>query len=128
MQRPAFTATALIDGRRNPDHDSVELNLVDAKGNTQNVVLGGASAGHVLGAIMLKRMPDPTTDFRLNESIPLAAITPFMLDTGQAGLRMLVSKNEAIDFVIMPADVMGIKKAIDFLAASVAPAAVGPAT
>ena len=126
MQRPAFTATALISGRRNPDHQSVELNLIDAKGNTQNVTLGGSSVGHIISAMLLKRMPDPATDFYLNESIPLAAVAPFRLDTGQAGLRMFVSKTEAIDFVFTPADVMAIKTAIDFLVTSIAPAATGP--
>lgn len=127
MQRPAFTATALITGRRNPDHDSVELNLVDAKGNTQNITLGGSSAGHVLGAMLLKRMPDPSTDFHLNESIPLAAVAPFRLDTGQAGLRMFVSKTEAIDFVFAPGDIMAVKKAVDFLVSSIAPVATSSA-
>ena len=126
MQRPAFTATALINGRRNPDTDSVELNLVDTKGNTQNIVLGGSSAGHVLGAMLIKRMPDPATDFHLNEAIPLAGAAPFRLDSGQAGLRMFVSKNEAIDFVFAPGDIMVLKNAVDFLLASVAPAAATP--
>ena len=126
MQRPNFTATALINGRRNPDHGSVELNLVDAKGNTQNMVLADSSAGHVLAAILLKRMPDPSTDFYLNESIPLAGVAPFRLDTGQLGLRMFVSKTEAIDFVFPPNDVMVLKQAVDFLVTSVAPANTVP--
>jgi hypothetical protein len=127
MQRPTFTATALVNGRRNPDHGSVELNLIDAKGNTQNLVLADSSAGHVLGAILLKRMPDPSTDFYLNESIPLAGLAPFKLDTGQGGLRMFVSKTEAIDFVFPANDILMIKQAVDFLAGMLAPVAASPA-
>lgn len=127
MQRPTFTATALVNGRRNPDHGSVELNLIDAKGNTQNLVLADSSAGHVLGAILHKRMPDPATDFYLNESIPLAGLAPFKLDTGQGGLRMFVSKTEAIDFVFPANDILMIKQAVDFLAGMLAPVAASPA-
>ena len=126
MQRPTFTATALVNGRRNPEHGSVELNLIDAKGNTQNLVLADSSAGHVLGAMLLKRMPDPTTDFYLDESIPLAGVAPFKLDTGQSGLRMFVSKTEAIDFVFAASDIMALKNAVDFLASSIAPVVVAP--
>ena len=127
MQRPTFTATALVNGRRNPDHGSVELNLIDAKGNTQNLVLADSSAGHVLAAILLKRMPDPSTDFYLNESIPLAGVAPFKLDSGQGGLRLFVSKTEAIDFVFPANDILMIKQAVDFLAGMLAPVAVAPA-
>ncbi len=127
MQRPTFTATAVVNGRRNPDHGSVELNLIDAKGNTQNLVLADSSAGHVLGAILHKRMPDPATDFYLNESIPLAGLAPFKLDTGQGGLRMFVSKTEAIDFVFPANDILMIKQAVDFLAGMLAPVAASPA-
>ena len=127
MQRPTFTATAVVNGRRNPDHGSVELNLIDAKGNTQNLVLADSSAGHVLGAILHKRMPDPSTDFYLTESIPLAGLAPFKLDTGQGGLRMFVSKTEAIDFVFPANDILMIKQAVDFLAGMLAPVAASPA-
>lgn len=106
MKRPSFNAVALESGRRDPETRGLELNLVDAKGHSQNVVLTPEAVAQVLAAVFQKRMEDPTKDFYLDESIPLAGIGYFSLPEGHVGLRMYINKYEVFDLVFAP-DVQG---------------------
>ena len=121
MQRPTFTATAVMNARRNSEAGNMELNLIDAKGNTQNLVLDNVAVGHVLTAILQKTSSDGKPPaFYLNESIPLHTLAPFRLPT-HAGLRMFIDPVSVIDFVFDPQHVATLKQMIDDLAAQPAP-------
>ena len=102
MKRPSFNAVALESGRRDAETRGVELNLIDAKGNSQNVVLSAEAIAQVLASLFQKRMEDPTKDFFLDESIPLAGIGYFSLPDGHAGLRMYINKYEVFDVSFAP--------------------------
>lgn len=118
MQRPTFTATAVIDARRNPDKNQMELNLVDAKGNTQNLILDNVAVGHVLAAIMQKTSSSGNTpEFYFNESIPLHSLVTFRVP-GYAGLRMHISPDSVIDFVFDEPYVARLKAMVDDFAAA----------
>lgn len=123
MQRPTFTATAIIDARRNPDKNQMEFNLIDARGNTQNLILDNDAAGHMLAAILQKTPADgkpPALIF--NESIPAHSIVPFRIPQ-YAGLRIHIDPTSVIDFVFDEQHVATLKAAIDAFAAQGAPAA-----
>ena len=113
MQRPTFTATAVIDARRNPDKNNIEFNLIDAKGNTQNLVLDNAAVGHVLAAILQKSQGDGgVPEIHLNESIPLYSLSSFNM-ADYAGLRMYINPTSVIDFSFANSDFPAIKAAVD---------------
>ena len=123
MQRPTFTATAVMNARRNPDAASIEFNLVDAKGNTQNLILDNVAVGHVLTAILQKTGSDGKPPaLYMNESIPLHSLAPFRLPT-HAGLRMYIDPASVIDFVFDPQHVATLRSMLDDLAAQPVPAA-----
>ncbi len=118
MQRPTFTATAVMDARRNGENGSMELNLIDAKGNTQNLVLDNAAISHVLAAILQKSKANgDVPEVFLNESIPLHEMRTFRLP-GYAGLRMFISPTSVIDFLLEEQHVSSLKQVVDDLAAS----------
>ena len=121
MKRPSFSAVALESGRRDPETRSLELNLMDAKGNSQNVVLSEAAIGQVLAAVFQKRMEDPTKDFYLDESIPLAGIGYFDLPEGHAGLRLYLNKHEVFDVVFSPEIQAELHEAFSYIAKRSAP-------
>ncbi len=97
MKRPSFNAVAVESARRDPDAMTLELNLIDAKGNSQNLVLSQQAVSHVLGAVFQKRLPDMRTDFRVDEALPLAGLYTFELPDGGTGLRLLLNRAEAFD-------------------------------
>ena len=120
MQRPTFTATAVMDARRNGENGSMELNLVDAKGNTQNIVLDSVAVGHVLAAILQKSAgAGGLPEFYMNESIPLHSIGTFRLPE-HAGLRMYINPTSVIDFVFSQEYVATLKNVVDRFAAPAA--------
>ena len=120
MQRPTFTATAVIDARRNSEKNQMEFNLVDAKGNPQNLILDNVAVGHVLAAIMQKTSgPDKLPEFHFNESIPLHTLGTFRLP-GYGGLRMFISPDSVIDFVFDEQYVATLKTVVDKFAAPAA--------
>ena len=122
MQRPTFTATGVIDARRVPEKGAMEFNLVDAKGNTQNLVLDNVAVSHVLAAILQKSHGSgPLPEVHLNESIPLHSLGTFRLPE-HAGLRMYISPQSVIDFVFAPEYVATLKNVVDRFAAAPAPA------
>jgi hypothetical protein len=116
MKRPSFNAVALESGRRDVETRGMELNLLDAKGNTQNVVLSEAAIGQVLAAVFQKRMQDPTKDFFLDESIPLAGIGSFSLPTGHTGLRLYLNRHEVFDVSFAPEVQRELHEAFRFIA------------
>ena len=110
MQRPTFTATAVIEARRNAEQNTMEVNLVDAKGNTQNLILDNVAAGHLLAAMLQKTTgSDNLPEIHLNESIPLYQAATFRLP-GYAGLRMYVNPRSVIDFVFAEEYFDGLKQ------------------
>ncbi|MBL8384945.1 MAG: hypothetical protein JNM90_17805 [Burkholderiales bacterium] len=115
MKRPSFSAVAVESARRDPDARSLELNLVDAKGNSQNITLSTAAISHVLGAVFQKRMADPTKDFFLDEAIPLAGIGTFELPTGHTGLRLYLSQQEVFDVAFAPETQTELREAFRYL-------------
>ncbi len=116
MKRPTFSATAVVNARRDPDQRSLELNLVDAKGNEQNVVLSQLAVTHVLGAVFNKRMQDPSKDFYADEAIPLAGIATFALPNGHVGLRLYLNPQEVFDVTFAPEVQRELKGAFKVLA------------
>ena len=116
MKRPAFNAVAVESARRDPDARSLELNLADGKGNSQNVTLSNTAITQVLGAVFQKRMQDPTKDFFLDESIPLAGLGTFSLPSGHLGLRLYLNPNEVFDVVFAPEMQRELQDAFRFLA------------
>ena len=123
MQRPTFTATAVMNARRNAEVGSLELNLIDAKGNTQNLVLDNVAASHVLAALLQKSTGDSALpEFHLNESIPLHSVGTFRIGD-HAGLRMYVNPTAVVDFVFEGSFVGKLKDIVDKFAAT--PAAAG---
>ena len=121
MKRPSFSAVALESGRRDAETRSLELNLIDAKGNSQNVVLSPEAIAQVLASVFQKRMEDPTKDFFLDESIPLAGIGYFSLPEGHVGLRMYINKYEVFD-VSFAAEVQGsLHESFSYIAKRSAP-------
>ena len=121
MKRPSFNAVALESGRRDPESRSLELNLIDAKGNSQNVVLSPEAIGQVLASVFQKRMEDPTKDFFLDESIPLAGIGYFSLPEGHVGLRMYINKYEVFDLAFAPENQATLHEVFSYIAKRSAP-------
>ena len=91
-------------------------NLVDGKGNSQNITLSNTAITHLLGAVFQKRMQDPTKDFFLDEAIPLAGLASFELPSGHTGLRMHLNQQEVFDVVFAPDVQRGLSKVFRFLA------------
>lgn len=111
MQRPTFTATAVMDARRNGENGSMELNLVDAKGNTQNLVLDSVAVGHILTAMLQKSKADgELPEIYLNESIPLVGMSTFRVQQ-HVGLRMYINPTSVIDFVFL-SEYQGVIKGV----------------
>ncbi len=116
MQRPTFTATAVMSARRNPEKNAMELNLVDANGNTQNLVLDSVAAGHVLAAMLQKSTgTNNLPEVYLNETIPLFGVATFNLPE-HAGLRMFINPTSMIDFSFERSFAAQIKGVVDKLA------------
>lgn len=116
MQRPTFTATAVMSARRNPEKNAMELNLIDANGNTQNLVLDNVAAGHVLAAMLQKSTgTNNLPEVYLNEAIPLFGVATFTLPE-HAGLRMFINPTSVIDFSFERSFAAQIKSAVDKLA------------
>jgi hypothetical protein len=125
MKRPSFSAVALESGRRDPETRSLELNLMDAKGNSQNVVLSPEAIAQVLASVFQKRMEDPTKDFFVDESIPLAGIGYFSLPEGHVGLRLYMNKYEVFDVSFAP-EVQGtLHESFSYIANRSAPKSAG---
>ena len=116
MKRPSFNAVAVESARRDPDARSLELNLVDGKGNSQNLTLSNTAITHLLGAVFQKRMQDPTKDFFLDEAIPLAGLASFELPSGHTGIRMHLNQQEVFDVVFAPDVQQGLREVFRFLA------------
>lgn len=116
MKRPSFNAVAVESARRDPQARSLEVNLVDAKGNTQNIVLGNDAITHLLGAVFQKRMADPTKDFFLDESIPIVGLGTFKLPSGHTGLRLYLNPMEVFDVSFAPDVQRELQVAFEFLA------------
>ena len=116
MKRPSLNAVAVESARRDPESRSLELNLVDAKGNSQNITLSNAAITDVLGAVFQKRMQDPGKDFFLDEAIPLAGIGTFELPSGHVGLRLYLNPHEVFDVSFAPEVQRGLRDAFRFLA------------
>ena len=93
---------AVESARRDPDTRSLEVNLIDERGNSQNIHLSNAAITHLLGAVFQKRMADPSKDFFLDESIPISGLGVFDLPTGHVGLRLYLNPQEVFDVVFAP--------------------------
>ena len=123
MKRPSFHAAAVENARRDPEARTLEVNLKDGKGNTQNLVLSNEAVNGILAAVFQKRMEDPTRDFFLDESIPLAGIGTFRLPGGEVGLRLYLNSYEVFDVSFAPEVQQTLKDAFRHLAEiAVAPA------
>lgn len=116
MKRPTFSATAVVNARRDPEQRSLELNLVDAKGNEQNVVLSNLAVTHVLGAVFNKRMHDTSIDFFADEAIPLAGLGVFNLPNGHIGLRLHLNPQEVFDVTFAPETQRELRRVFKVLA------------
>ena len=116
MKRPSFNAVAVESARRDPDTRSLEVNLIDDRGNSQNIHLSNAAITHLLGAVFQKRMQDPTKDFFLDESIPIGGITTFRLPSGHTGLRLHLSPLEVFDVSFQPDFQTDLQRAFRYLA------------
>ena len=116
MKRPSFNAVAVESARRVAESRGLEVNLLDAKGNTQNIVLSETAVTHVLTALFQKRLPDPTKDFFLDESIPLAGVGTFVLASGHTGLRLYLNPQEVFDVSFAPDILRGLNEVFGFLA------------
>ncbi len=116
MKRPSFSAVAVESARRDPDAMSLELNLVDGRGNSQNITLSNTAITHLLAAVFQKRMQDPTKDFFLNEAIPLNGVGVFDLPTGHIGLRLYLNPQEVFDVVFAPEVQRELRDGFRFLA------------
>lgn len=123
MKRPSFSAVAVQDARRDPETRSLEVNLQDAKGNTQNLVLSAEAMTQLLNAVLQKRMEDPTRDFHLDESIPLAGVGTFRLPGGEVGLRLYINSYEVFDVSFAPPVQRELRDAFAHLANLAVPAA-----
>jgi hypothetical protein len=102
MNRPTFNAVAIASALRDGVNRTLEVNLQDAKGNTQTVLFNHAAISHLLGAVMQKRMADPTKDFFLDEAIPIAGLGLFHLPDGHAGVRLYMNPQEVFDIAFAP--------------------------
>lgn len=132
MNRPKFNAVAVESALRDGVSRTLEVNLLDARGNTQTVVFNHAAISHLLGAVMQKRMDDPSKDFFLDEAIPIAGLGLFNLPDGHAGVRLYMNPQEVFDIAFAPAtqhELRGVFRAIAELPpAPLPPAAQDPAS
>jgi hypothetical protein len=116
MKRPSFNAVALESARRDPETRGIELNLLDAKGHSQNVTLSNTALTDILSAVFQKRMEDPSKDFFLDECIPLAGFGSFKLPSGHVGLRLYLNPREVFDVAFSPEVQPALRDAFRFMA------------